>query len=202
MRVVCAACALVCLVACSAPEPKSLEKPKDERAPDVFRVNFDTSKGPFILEVHREWAPLGADRFYTLVRHKFFDNARFFRVISGFMAQFGLSADPAVNTQWHGTEIEDDPVRRSNTRGMVSFATAGAKTRTTQMFINFGDNSRLDHDGFSPFGQVVSGMDVVDQLYSGYGEQPQQPLIESQGNSYLEPSFPRLDYIKSARLAN
>lgn len=189
MKTLCALGALLCLVSCS------------KKAPDVYRVNFDTSKGPFVVEVHREWAPLGADRFYTLVNGKFFDNARFFRVIPGFMAQFGLNASPAVNAKWKEDSIQDDPVTQNNTRGMVTFATAGANTRTTQLFINFGDNSRLDAQGFAPFGKVISGMEVVDRINAEYGEQPDQGRIQTEANAYLEKEFPRLDYIKTARIA-
>ena len=157
------------------------------------------------MEVTREWAPLGADRFYTLVKTGFFDNARFFRVIPGFMVQFGLSPTPIENKKW--SNLADDPVTQSNKAGYITFATAGPGTRTSQVFINFGDNARLDGQGFAPFGKVVSGMDVVQQLYSEYGEGapqgmgPAQDMIQSRGNEYLEKDFPKLDYIKTARLA-
>src|SRR5580704_11366576 len=146
--------------------PAALNAP----APAVYKAKFDTSKGAFEVEVHRDWAPAGADRFYNLVKNGFFDNARFFRVISGFMVQFGIHGDPAVSAQWRQARIPDDPVKQSNSRGTMTFATAGPNTRTTQVFINFADNSRLDRMGFAPFGQIVSGMNVVDALYSGYGE--------------------------------
>ena len=195
-RSVFAAAALL-LAACSA----GAQKPTNEKAPDVFRVDFDTSKGPFVIEVTRSDAPIGADRFYNLVKAKYFDGARFFRVIPGFMAQFGIAADPAVSKAWD-VPIEDDPVKTSNVRGAVTFAqTSQPDSRTTQLFINFGDNSRLDSMRFAPFGKVVSGMDVVDQIYPGYGEMPDQGQIESEGNTYLEKEFPRLDYIKTARIA-
>jgi peptidyl-prolyl cis-trans isomerase A (cyclophilin A) len=177
----------------------------DEKAPAVFRANFDTSKGGIIIEVTRDWAPAGADRFYTLVKSGFFENARFFRVITGFMVQFGLAANPAENKKWGS--LADDPVKESNKTGYVTFATAGPGTRTTQIFINFGDNARLDGQGFTPFGKVVSGMDVVQKLYSEYGEGapqgvgPAQDQIQALGNEYLEKSFPKLDYIKSAKIA-
>ena len=148
----------------------------------------------------RAWAPLGADRFYTLVQQKFFDGARFFRVVPNFMVQFGLAADPAITKKWDGTEFPDDPVTMHNTRGTLTFATRGAGTRTTQLFINFADNSRLDNQGFAPFGRVVSGMDVVDKIYSAYGEQPDQMRLTSEGNQYAEKEFPKLDYIKTARV--
>jgi peptidyl-prolyl cis-trans isomerase A (cyclophilin A) len=176
----------------------------DEKAPAVFRANFDTSKGGFIIEVNRDWAPIGADRFYTLVKSGFFDNSRFFRVIPGFMVQFGLAANPAENKKWGS--LSDDPVKESNTESYVTFATAGPSTRTTQIFINYGNNARLDGSGFAPFGKVVSGMDVVRQLYGEYGDGapqgmgPAQDQIQSQGNAYLERDFPKLDYIKTARI--
>lgn len=176
------------------------------RAPDVFLAEFITTKGTFIVAVRRQWAPKGADRFYNLVRHGFYDEARFFRVIAGFMAQFGLPADPQVTKQWKDAKLTDDPVIESNTRGTVSFATAGPNTRTTQLFINYRDNSRLDAMGFAPFGKVIRGMDVVDQLYADYGEGapagkgPSQKRIQEEGNAYLERDFPKLDFIKRAGL--
>jgi peptidyl-prolyl cis-trans isomerase A (cyclophilin A) len=177
-----------------------------ERAPATFQARFETSKGDVVVEVHRDWAPLGADRFYTLVKSGYFDGVRFFRVIPGFMAQFGIHGDPQVAAAWRGATIPDDPVRQHNVRGTVSFATAGPATRTTQLFINYGDNRRLDAMGFAPFGQVVQGMEVVDQLYGGYGEGapagrgPDQSRIEAQGNAYLERDFPQLDQIKRATI--
>jgi peptidyl-prolyl cis-trans isomerase A (cyclophilin A) len=168
--------------------------------PDVYRVSFDTSKGEFVIEVTKAWAPLGAERFYRLVQQQFFDNARFFRVIDGFMVQFGLPASPAVAARWRARTLRDDRVTQSNTRGMVTYAMAGPNTRTTQVFINYGNNARLNADGFSPFGKVVAGMEVVDKLYSRYGESPDQGMIQAQGNAYLEAKFPRLDYIKTARI--
>jgi peptidyl-prolyl cis-trans isomerase A (cyclophilin A) len=178
----------------------------NQQAPPTYKVNFDTSKGSFVVEVHRDWAPRGADRFYNLVTNGFFDNARFFRVIKGFMVQFGLNADPHVSAQWRAARIGDDPVKQSNSRGMITFATAGPNTRTTQVFINFGDNRALDRQGFAPFGQVVSGMEVVDKLYSDYGEGapsgqgPEQGRVQAEGNAYLTQSFPKLDYIKKATI--
>jgi peptidyl-prolyl cis-trans isomerase A (cyclophilin A) len=176
------------------------------QAPAVYRVRFDTSKGAFVVEVHRDWAPIGADRFYNLVKNGFYDNTRFFRAISGFMVQFGINGDPKVSAAWHDADIADDPVKASNQRGFISFATAGPNTRTTQVFINLVDNRALDRMGFSPFGQVVSGLPVIDALYNGYGEGaprglgPEQGRIEAQGNAYLNRSFPRLDYIKKATI--
>jgi peptidyl-prolyl cis-trans isomerase A (cyclophilin A) len=177
-----------------------------EQAPPTYKVKFDTSKGPFIVEVHRDWAPLGADRFYNLVKNGFFNNARFFRVISGFMVQFGINGDPAISSQWRNARINDDPVKKSNGRGLITFATAGPNTRTTQVFINYADNASLDGQGFAPFGQVISGMNVVDGLYSGYGEGapsgngPEQGRVQSEGNAYLTSSFSKLDFIKSATI--
>lgn len=173
----------------------------NEKAPDVYRVNMDTSRGPVVIEVTRADAPNGADRFYNLVKAGYFDGARFFRVVPGFMVQFGIAAKPAVTKAWD-VPIQDDPVRTSNVRGTITFAAQSApNTRTAQVFINFGDNSRLDRSRFAPFGKVVSGMENVDQIYSGDGENPDQTQIEDQGNSYLEKSFPHLDYIKTARIA-
>jgi peptidyl-prolyl cis-trans isomerase A (cyclophilin A) len=185
------------LGACSA----GAQKPINETAPATYRVNLDTSRGPVVIEVTRDDAPVGADRFYNLVKAHYFDGARFFRVIPGFMAQFGLAADPAMNKTWN-VPIKDDPVKTSNVRGTVTFAaTSAPDSRSTQLFINFGDNSRLDASRFAPFGKVVSGMENVDQIYSGYGEMPDQGEIEGEGNVYLEKQFPRLDYIKTARIA-
>jgi peptidyl-prolyl cis-trans isomerase A (cyclophilin A) len=177
------------------------------KAPAVYQAKFDTSKGPFVVEVHRDWAPQGADRFYNLVKNGFYNNARFFRVIEGFMVQFGINGDPAIAGAWRDADIKDDPVKHSNERGTITFATAGPNTRTTQVFINFGDNAGLDGQGFSPFGKVVSGMEVVDSLYGGYGEGapngngPDQGRIQSQGNAYLQQGFPKLDFIKTATIS-
>jgi peptidyl-prolyl cis-trans isomerase A (cyclophilin A) len=173
-------------------------------APAVFRARFETTAGDFVIEVQRDWAPLGADRFYNLVRSGYFDGVRFFRVIAGFMAQFGIHGDPAVAALWRERRIPDDPVRQSNMRGMVSYATAGPDTRTTQLFINFGDNRRLDGQGFAPFGRVIEGMDVVDRLHARYGEGapagrgPNQGRIQAEGNAYLEREFPELDVVRRA----
>lgn len=178
-------------------------------APETYKVLFNTSKGDFTVEVRRDWAPKGADRFYELVKSGFYDGVRFFRVLRSprpFMAQFGLSGDPAVNAKWTNANIEDDPVKERNTRGRITFATAGPNTRTTQVFINYADNSRLDASGFAPFGEVTAGMEVVDQLYADYGEGapdgrgPDQERIEKEGNAYLTKNFPQLDYVKSARI--
>jgi peptidyl-prolyl cis-trans isomerase A (cyclophilin A) len=176
-----------------------------QHAPDLFKVTLDTSKGAVVIEVHRDWSPTGADRFYELVKIGYYDGARFFRVLPNFMAQFGIAADPKLTAKWRDSRINDDPVKQSNVRGMVTFAKTGApNSRTTQMFINTANNARLDSDGFAPIGRVLSGMEAVDALYSGYGEGapggrgPSQQLITTQGNAYLEKDFPQLDYIKKA----
>ena len=170
------------------------------KAPAVFKAKFTTTAGDFVVEVHREWAPIGADRFYNLVRYGYFTNASFFRVVPGFVVQFGLSADPAVNQVWKTANIQDDPVVQSNKRGYLVFATAGPNTRTTQLFINFGDNARLDAMGFAPFATVVEGMDVVDKIYPGYGESPDQGQLTDQGDAYVKANFPKIDKIKLARI--
>jgi peptidyl-prolyl cis-trans isomerase A (cyclophilin A) len=176
---------------------------------DVWRVKFDVAQlegnggpeneGSFVMEVHTSWAPLGAARFKELVESNFFTGVRFFRVIEGFMAQFGISGTPSVAAEWREKKLTDDPVKQSNGRGFVSFATSGPNSRTTQMFINFGDNARLDSMGFAPFAQVVSGMDVVDRIFK-IGEKPNQGEIQAKGNAYLKKSFPRLTFIKSASI--
>ena len=182
-----------------APEMKT-------KAPERFKVRFTTSQGAFTITVERAWAPLGADRFYHLVRGRFFEEARFFRVLSDFMVQFGIPADPAESTLWKEASIVDDPVTESNTRGMVSYATSGLHTRTTQVFINYANNRKLDRSGFAPFGKVTEGMDVVDKFYSGYGEGapsgngPSQKRMERLGNPYLQADFPKLDYIQKAEI--
>lgn len=170
------------------------------KAPDSFKVRLVTTKGDFVIEVHRDWAPLGADRFYNLVKNGFYNNESFFRVVPGFVVQFGLSAFPAVTGAWQDAFIQDDPVTQSNKRGFVTFATSGPNRRTTQLFVNFGENSRLDGMGFTPFGQVIEGMDVVDKIYAGYGEGPNQGQIQTVGKAYLEKNFPLLDSIKTAKL--
>lgn len=169
-----------------------------EKAPDQFQVRFETSKGDFVVEVRREWAPRGADRFYELVRSGFFNGCRFFRVVPGFVVQFGINGDPKTQKKWRTQAIEDDPVRQSNKRGTLTFATSGPDSRTTQLFINYADNTYLDRMGFAPFGRVVKGMKAVDAIYSGYGQKPDQSRIQSEGNEYLKESFPRLDFIKKA----
>jgi peptidyl-prolyl cis-trans isomerase A (cyclophilin A) len=177
-----------------------------EKAPAVYKVRLDTSKGAAVIEVRRDWAPNGADRFYNLVKNGFYDNTRFFRVISGFMVQFGISGDPKIAAPWRTATIKDDPVKQSNKRGFITFATSGPDSRTTQVFINFADNGGLDGQGFAPFGQVTSGMEVIDQLYSQYGEGaprgrgPDQSRIQREGNEYLMKDFPRMDHIRKATI--
>jgi peptidyl-prolyl cis-trans isomerase A (cyclophilin A) len=186
--------------------PAPLAPPADAVSPDSFRVRFETTKGVFTVEVTRAWAPKGADRFYRLVTEGYFKDIRFFRVLPGFMAQFGLSGNPALNARMDSLRITDDPVTQSNQRGMLTFATAGPNTRSNQFFISYGDNASLDTQGFSPFGRVVDGMKVVDAMYGGYGEGapngpgPSQDSIKTKGNEYLQRAFPRLDYIKSATI--
>jgi peptidyl-prolyl cis-trans isomerase A (cyclophilin A) len=177
-----------------------------EQAPKAYKVKFDTSKGAFVVDVRRDWAPNGADRFYNLVRNGYYDNVRFFRVIFGFMVQFGIHGDPNVSAVWREARIKDDPVKQSNKRGFITYATAGPNTRTTQVFINFGDNSALDAQGFAPFGQVTSGMNVVDAINAEYGEGaprgrgPDQGRIQREGNAYLNKDFARLDYVRKATI--
>jgi peptidyl-prolyl cis-trans isomerase A (cyclophilin A) len=169
----------------------------NETAPATFRANFDTSKGTFVVEVTREWAPRGADRFYNLVKNGFYDDARFFRVLPGFVAQFGMNGNPAVQKVWASQRLQDDPPnKQSNKRGYLVFATAGPNTRTTQLFINLVDNPRLDQN-FVPFGRVVTGMEVVDKFQSGEADQGR---ITDEGNAYLTKEF-KFDYVKSATIS-
>ena len=175
----------------------------NEQAPDNYKVKFDTTRGVFTVTVTRAWAPLGADRFYSLVKHHFYDNAAFFRVVPQFVVQFGISSTPAVSAAWKKTDIKDDPVTQTNKRGAMVFATAGPNTRTTQVFINLKDNSRLDGMGFAPFGVVDGdGMNIVEMMYEGYGDNagPDQDRLEKDGDAYLKKGWPKLDYIKSATL--
>ena len=176
-------------------------------APEQFSVQFETTKGSFVTKVTREWSPLGVDRFHELVESGFFSDVAFFRVLDGFVAQFGINGDPEVQSKWRDQPIGDDPVKGTNTAGTISFAMAGPGTRTTQLFINLADNARLDGMGFSPIAEVTEGMDVVLKLYGGYGEGaprgggPDQGSIQQRGNEYLKASFPDLDYITSATIA-
>ena len=171
-----------------------------ETAPATYKAAFDTSAGKFVITVTRAWAPNGADRFYNLVKNGFYDETRFFRVVPDFMVQFGINGDPAVASAWQNANIKDDPGKQSNKKGYVTFATRGKDTRTTQVFVNFKDNGFLDSQGFSPFGQVTSGMDVVEKITSQYGEKPNQGQIQAEGNKYLTASFPKLDYVKKATI--
>jgi peptidyl-prolyl cis-trans isomerase A (cyclophilin A) len=184
----------------TAPRPNPLLNPAALKAvaPPLYRVKFTTTKGDFIVEVHREWAPLGADRFWNLVRNKFFNDAAFFRDIANFIVQFGLPADPAVSKAWQTANIKDEPVKQGNKLGALVYAKAGPDSRTTQLFINLKDNSpSLDGTGFAAFGTVTEGMEVVQSFYSGYGEAPDQGSITNQGKAYLDKNFPKLDLIKS-----
>jgi cyclophilin family peptidyl-prolyl cis-trans isomerase len=175
--------------------------------PPVFRARCETSRGAFVVEVRREWAPHGADRCFALVASGFFDGSRFFRVVAGFIAQFGIAGDPAVTAAWRDRTIPDDPVRQSNTRGTIAFAMTGPGTRSTQLYVNLADNSRLDGLGFAPIGRVASGMDVVDGLYAGYGERSgggmrggRQGKLLAGGNAWLDAEFPKLDRLLRVRL--
>jgi peptidyl-prolyl cis-trans isomerase A (cyclophilin A) len=186
-------------------DPKAAAVNQD--APGTYKVKLETSKGDIVIQVHRDWARRGADRFYNLVKAGYYDDVRFFRVVDDFMVQFGISGDPAVNSVWKDATILDDPVRESNRRGTITFATSGRNSRTSQVFINFKDNTPLDGQGFAPFGEVIEGMDtVVDELYAGYGEGaprgagPSQPEIQARGNEYLTAEFPQLDYVKKATI--
>lgn len=200
---------LLAMAACDKPPEVGLPPTTPQPAPATYRARFETSKGPFTVEVTRAWAPNGADRFYQLVSNGFFDNTRFFRVIEGFMAQFGAHGDPDVNAAWKTLTIPDDPVVQSNKRGFITFASEmQPNTRVTQVFINLVDNTNLDGMGFAPFGQVVDGMAAVDSLYDAYGEGapsgfgPDQNMIMARGNAYLERYFPKLDFIRTARIVS
>ena len=170
-------------------------------SPDQYEVTFKTTAGDFVVSVTRAWAPLGADRFYNLVKHGFYNEAAFFRVVPGFVVQFGLHADPKIGGNWRNANIKDDAVTQSNKPGYITFATAGPHTRTTQLFINLGNNAQLDRMGFAPFGQVTSGMDVVKKIHSGYGESPDQGSITALGKEYLDKNFPKLDRVTSATVS-
>jgi peptidyl-prolyl cis-trans isomerase A (cyclophilin A) len=190
---------VLALAGCSGAAKQSSSQ---SSAADSYRVLLDTSEGPVVIDVDRHLAPKGAQHFYELVKAKYFDGARFYRVVPGFVVQWGAAADPAVTKKWDVT-IPDDPVNASNTRGTVAFAATGQpNSRSTHLFISLGDNAKLDAMGFAPIGRVASGMQAVDHIYSGYGEQPDQALIMSQGNAYLEKEFPKLDYIKSTRIVS
>lgn len=206
-----AGCAVVAAAedeAAADPNPALLDPSlATETAPETYRVKMETTAGDFVIEVHREWAPRGADRFYNLVKIGYFTDVAFFRVLAGFMAQAGFHGNPAVSRAWLNSRIKADPVLKSNTQGMVTFAMGGhPDTRSAQFFINYGDNSYLDESGFAPFGKVIEGMESVNALYSGYGEGqpngqgPNQGKVHNGGNAYLESEFPELDYIKKASI--
>jgi peptidyl-prolyl cis-trans isomerase A (cyclophilin A) len=203
-----AAVAALAVSAASAQPPAAKPNLKNpaafkEQAPAVFKANFDTDAGSFVVEVHRDWSPNGADRFYNLVKNGYFDGVKFFRVIPGFMVQFGMHGDPAVQSAWTTARIPDDPVKESNKRGTITFAKPGApNARTTQLFINFADNASLDKDGFAPFGKVTAGMAVVDKINAKYGATPgnDQGNIAAGGNAYLDKTYPGLTTIKKATI--
>jgi peptidyl-prolyl cis-trans isomerase A (cyclophilin A) len=186
----------------AAPAVNPLLHPENLKAiaPASFQVKFTTTKGDFVVEVHRDWSPLGADRFYNLVKNRYFTNVAFFRNLTGFIVQFGMSPDPKIGAVWQEAKIKDDPAKPGvhNTKGTVVFATAGANTRSNQFFVNTGNNNGLDPQGFTPFGEVTEGMDVVLGLYAGYGERPDQTRILNEGAAYLDKNFPLLDKIKTA----
>jgi peptidyl-prolyl cis-trans isomerase A (cyclophilin A) len=190
----------------SAPDEAKKETAvtKREPAPEIFNVLFDTSKGPVVIEVHKAWAPIGADHFYTLVKTGFFDNARFFRVVRNFVVQFGINGDPKTHSLWATTALRDDPVKEKNRKGTLTFANRGPSSRTTQLFFNLKDNFELDSRDFAPIGKVTTGMDIVESFYDSYGDMPPRGMgpdpaqIQAQGNEYLQNHFPRLDYIKKA----
>ena len=188
-----------------ATPPPALLKPAalHAKAPATYDVAFVTTKGRFVVTVHRAWAPRGADRFYNLVRNRFFDGTEFFRVVKGFVVQFGISGYPKVSSAWQNATIKDDPVKTSNARATITFADAGPNTRTTQVFINLTNNTGLDAQGFAPFGRVTTGMSVVGKLYAGYDDTPtnMQPQIAAQGNAFLKKRFPKLDAVVTARVA-
>lgn len=187
----------------TAAQRNPLLRPDDyhETAPDDYRVTLETTAGDVVIQVHRDWAPLGADRFYNLAKGGFYDDSRVYRVVPGFMAQFGLNADPYVNQAWKTQYLVDDPVVESNTRGRVAFAKGGVHTRTTEVFISYKDNSALDDEGFAPFGEVIEGMDVADAFYAEYGDGPPrgdgpyQAMAQARGNAYLDEEFPELTQI-------
>ena len=200
---------LACTAAGALGQSAALKDPAKlkEQAPAKYNARFDTSAGAFVVTVTREWAPLGADRFYNLVKNGYYDDVRFFRAIPNFMVQFGINGDPALNAAWRNARIGVDPVKQSNRRGYITYAMGGSPdTRTTQVFINFRDNTGLDAQGFAPFGQVTTGMDIVDKLFQGYGEGapggdgPDQGRIQTEGNAYLKKDFAKLDFVKKATI--
>ena len=181
-------------------EPTAGPESDDQKGDGTFKVRFHTSKGDFVVQVHPEWAPRGADRFRALVEAGFYDSCRFFRVVPNFMVQWGINGNPETQAVWRNRSLKDDPVRQSNTEGRITFANSGPNSRSTQVFINYKDNSFLDSQGFAPFGEVIDGLTVVESINSEYEEKPNQSLIQSQGNAYLKRAFPNLDYIESAEI--
>ncbi len=210
LRLVVLSCALIAAIGCGSDggvelnEEALMEPTSDEmktEAPEEYAVTFETTVGNFVLTVYRDWAPHGADRFYNLVTNGFYNEQRFFRVVPGFVVQWGMSGDPEITKEWANAQFLDDPVKESNTRGRISFAaTNRPNSRTTQVFINLGDNTNLDGMRFAPFGEVTEGMDVVDKINAEYGQQASQGYIAEQGNAYLQEAFPNMDYIKSVRV--
>jgi peptidyl-prolyl cis-trans isomerase A (cyclophilin A) len=210
LRLVVLSCALIAAIGCGSDggvelnEEALMEPTSDEmktEAPEQYAVTFETTAGNFVLTVYRDWAPRGADRFYNLVTNGFYNEQRFFRVVPGFVVQWGMSGDPEITKEWANAQFLDDPVKESNTRGRISFAaTNRPNSRTTQVFINLGDNTNLDGMRFAPFGEVTEGMDVVDKINAEYGQQASQGYIAEQGNAYLQEAFPNMDYIKSVRV--
>jgi peptidyl-prolyl cis-trans isomerase A (cyclophilin A) len=208
------AASLLTLVACAgadappadtatAAPPAPAAAPPADAAPAQFNVRLETSKGPIVIAVHRDWSPNGADRFYKLVEEGYYDDVRFFRVVPGFVVQFGMHGDPARNAQWANNGLTDEPVKQTNKRGTVTYAKSGMpNSRTTQLFINLGDNAMLDQQGFAPFGEIVEGMDVVEKLYSGYADEPtaRQTEIGAEGNVFLNRTYPKLDFIRTAKV--
>jgi len=202
--------ALTLLWGCSSSEPKTDLRKMEKRLPDKppvnYKVTFNTTAGRIVLDIHHDWAPKGADHFFELLKAKFYDGVRFHRVVRKFIVQFGINGDPKIQQSWSALRIPDDPIKHKNTRGTISYAKIGANDRATQVFINLADNKILDKDHFVPFGEVVEGMDVVDKLYSVYGEVmprgngPDPTRMELEGNSYIERKFPRLDKINDASL--
>ena len=183
--------------------PPAPTTPAVDAAPAQFKVRFETSKGPIVVELHRDWSPNGVDRIYQLVNEGYYDNVRFFRVVPGFVVQFGMHGDPATNSKWVAQPLIDDPVKQSNKRGTVTFAKTGMpNSRTTQLFINLADNAMLDPQGFAPIGEIVEGMSVIERFYSGYADQPtgRQGEIAAEGNAFLNRTFPKLDFVKTAKV--
>ena len=210
LRLVVLSCALIAAIGCGSDggvelnEEALMEPAGDEmktEAPQKYAVTFETTAGNFVLTVYRDWAPRGADRFYNLATNGFYNEQRFFRVVPGFVVQWGMSGDPEITKQWADAQFLDDPVKESNTRGRISFAATGRpNSRTTQVFINLGDNTNLDGMRFAPFGEVTEGMDVVDKINAEYGQEASQGYIAEQGNAYLQEAFPNMDYIKSVHV--